>query len=114
MKQWQDVFTLPLRGTDYSWVYDANGQFVFEFILENDAINKNIIDCINGTDKFKGRQSDFVYQNGIIKIKNGISFIMIRGWGYLTGTGGLNLSHEEASNIQDTFAEFIISRLNNK
>ena len=36
----------------------------------------------------------------------------IRGWGNLTGAGAHNLSVEEAANIQDTFADFIVERLN--
>ena len=38
----------------------------------------------------------------------------LRGWGYLTGTGGLNLSKDIAKNLQDEFISYILSRLNNK
>lgn len=36
----------------------------------------------------------------------------IRGWGYLTGVGGLNLSDDDAAAIQDTNAEFIVLACN--
>ena len=38
----------------------------------------------------------------------GHKLILIRGWGNLTGAGAHNLSVEEAANIQDTFADFIV------
>lgn len=38
-------------------------------------------------------------------------FIIIRGWGKLTGTGGFNLHPDKAAKIQDAFANWIISKL---
>ena len=36
---------------------------------------------------------------------------IIRGWGYLTGCGGLKLDPEIAEKIQDNFAEWVVSKL---
>ena len=36
----------------------------------------------------------------------------IRGWGYLTGTGGLNLPEDEALKIQDKFGEDLANAYN--
>lgn len=36
------------------------------------------------------------------------------GWGYLIGTGGLNLSAEEAAKIQDDFGNWIVETLSKK
>ena len=48
-----------------------------------------------------------------IKTKNGDTPVLdIRGWGYLTGAGGLNLSNEEACKIQDSFERWVINTLN--
>lgn len=33
--------------------------------------------------------------------------LVVRGWGYLTGVGGLNLPEEEAAKIQDEFSDWI-------
>lgn len=38
--------------------------------------------------------------------------ILIRGWGYLTGQGGLNLDPELAGNLQNQLREWICTRLN--
>ena len=39
-------------------------------------------------------------------------FILIRGWGNLTGAGSYNLDGEYAGKIQDTLAEYIVQKLN--
>lgn len=40
--------------------------------------------------------------------------MLVRGWGYLIGTGGLNLSAEEATKIQDDFGNWIVETLSKK
>ena len=49
-----------------------------------------------------------------IILLNNIKFISIRGFGYLTGPGGLNLSERDAINIQNSFANYVCDRLNRK
>lgn len=112
MKTYKDVYQFPLHlNEDIGWVRDAKSQFVFQFedyigiLLQN-----NIVDVINGNSKPK-KQHNFIHEDGLIS-EDGNEFILIRGWGNLTGKGGHNLSPEEAANIQDTFAEFIVEQLN--
>ena len=38
--------------------------------------------------------------------------MLIRGWGHLTGTGGLHLSESAAAKIQDDFGQYIVETLN--
>lgn len=38
--------------------------------------------------------------------------LQIRGWGHLTGTGGLRLRHDEAIAIQEANAQFIVRACN--
>ena len=38
-------------------------------------------------------------------------FIMIRGWGHLTGMCALHLDHDVARKIQDDFAKWIVDKL---
>lgn len=45
---------------------------------------------------------------------NGKPSLIVRGWGHLTGVGGLNLPEEEAAKIQDEFAAWVISKLTGK
>lgn len=128
MKTYKDIYKLPLRKAKYgSWVYDSNSNFVFQFETKYDEngnylfgwvdFENRILDCINGISPLV-TQSDTVFtlnEGDIFIIQSGIKshIITIRGWGNLTGIGAHNLSGDEAANIQDTFAEFIIKQLNN-
>lgn len=44
--------------------------------------------------------------------KLGMTVAQIRGWGYLTGVGGLNLSDDDAVEIQDAAAKYIETAIN--
>lgn len=49
-------------------------------------------------------------KDGYVSI-DGINIMVLRGWGHLTGRGALNLSPEEAIEIQDDFGEWIVKKL---
>lgn len=51
----------------------------------------------------------FRYDPGIQMILDSDEHLVadIRGWGYLTGSGGLWMSHAEACKVQDRFGEWI-------
>ena len=60
---------------------------------------------------------NFSYNNGEIwafstKAKKKKHIMLIRGWGHLTGTGGLHLKDEDAAKIQDDFGQYIVNILN--
>lgn len=64
---------------------------------------------LNGTSPaIKGADIGLNYGEIIV---NGDPTLVVRGWGYLTGTGGLNLSDEEAARIQDEFAYWVVQKL---
>lgn len=110
MKSYKDIYEFPLTVDRIGWIRDNKRQFVAQIETDNDEVNKHIVDIINGESlSIAGRK--FTHKDGEI-ISNGEVWIIIRGWGNLTGTGAHHLSVEEASNIQDTFAEFIVNTLN--
>ena len=111
MKTYKDVYELPLE-ENHGWIYDQKGNFVFQFMIDDEKTEQKILDVINGKENFKNLDFLFKHEQGQILDKSGLPIILIRGWGNLTGTGAMNLSVEEASNIQDTFAIFIVERLN--
>ena len=111
MKTYKDVYQLPLE-ENHGWIYDQKGNFVFQFMIDNGKTEQKILDVINGKENFKNLDLVFKHEQGRIVDKSGLPIILIRGWGNLTGTGAMNLSVEEASNIQNTFASFIVERLN--
>ena len=118
VKTFRDIYKFPLydQYVDDDFrsrrIVDQHDNFVFQFekISENDQIK--ILDIINET--FKHKDSiDVHYEQRTQKIKIGEKpLITIRGWGNLTGSGGHNLSQQEAANIQNTFAEYIVNKLN--
>lgn len=115
MRTYKDVYKLPLEMAEYGrWVYDANSNFVFQFEQHDKDVNKKFLDVINDVAFEHPTKHPFHHDNGYIKNRDGVDILLIRGWGNLTGTGGMNLQPEEAANIQDTFAEFIVNQLNGK
>lgn len=119
MKDFKAIYKLPLRKAKYgTWVWCNDNNFVLQFEpkykngeyadgwvdFETKVLNK-----INGShEEF---EHEFTLKNGYIYY-NGTHVMTIRGWGNLTSAGAHNLPPEEAENIQDTFAEFLIKQLN--
>lgn len=111
MMTFRDIYEFPLRlDRVIDWVYDNKNQFVFQFETDNDYWNSAIVAILNGEYEPTTKRN-FVHDRGEIT-EDGELFIVIRGWGNLTGTGALNLPDDDAANIQDTFANFIVERLN--
>ena len=106
----RDLYQFPFYGAKYgSRVYDANHNFIFQFQFNNKETKQKILDILNE------ELSDYTRQNvedkeGEIYV-NGIPFILIRGWGNLTGNGAYNLDGNYAVKIQDTLNEYIIEKL---
>lgn len=114
MKNFKDVYLFPLEADKFcSWVWDAKGNFVFQFQCDDMEVCKNLLRVINGKTNLANKTLKFIHEGGLIKeVDSGEDIILIRGWGNLTGIGGHNLPPKEAANIQDTFAEYIVERLN--
>ena len=125
-KNWTEYYKLPLHLDDHgSYAWDANGNMAlssFDLVYdengdftpgEKERIN-HIIGIINGecpTDyETKWTVGDDVTE---IYYKGKFQFL-VRGWGYLTGYGGLNLPEDLAAKIQDEFIAYILGRLNGK
>jgi hypothetical protein len=120
---YKDYFKLPLRfWFGQTKVFTNDDQIAFDFVpimIEPNAYQmsledkQGIIDIINGNDKKMQNDFKFKYDSGTIFL-NDKPFIWIRSWGRLTGTGGgLGLSGEKATQIQDSFGNYIVETLNN-
>lgn len=126
-KDWRDCYKLPLHMDKYNtYARDAYGGMVLSYFNikfdergyyapgEQERL-KRIIDIINGD-----CQSDFdpewkLEENEPCKIEYKGEFqFLVRGWGYLTGCGGLNLPRDLAAKIQDEFISYVLDRLNGK
>lgn len=69
---------------------------------------------INGEKELENQDLSFKHNEGYVFDNNQSKVILIGGWGNLTGCGAHNLKLEVAANIQDTFADFIVERLNKR
>lgn len=111
----RDLYEFPFHQAKYGgWVYDAKGNFIFQFEFDNKETKEKIINILNGEVVEYNRQEIRV-EDGYISINiNGdwLNAILIRGWGNLTGVGAYNLDGKYAARIQDTLAEYIVEKLN--
>lgn len=114
--KWQDCYKFPLHMWEKNFevkVFTVDGKMAFDWSSNfTSDLKKKIIAVINGEQKFPHK--DKFYRNGITIYHKGleIPILRIRGWGYLTGVGGLHLSSEEAIKIQDEFGDYIVEQLN--
>lgn len=105
-------FKMPLQLDDMGmYVFDAEGKMCLQFITNiSEEIKQAIVDKINGnpttvnTPEITYKETEYFAFDECIMLQ--------RGWGYLTGTGSLNLKPEEAVKIQDDFAQFVIDKIN--
>ena len=121
---WTECYKLPLYLSDYCpYAFDANGNMAlssFDLVYdkngdfapgEKERIN-HIIDIINGecpTDY----EAKWTVGDDVTEIYyDGKFHFLVRGWGYLTGCGGLNLPKDLAAKMQDGFIEYILDKLN--
>lgn len=126
-KDWTECYKLPLHLDDYCvYAWDADGGMALScFNLKYDERGnylpgepekiKHIIDVING-DCPSDFESEWKLSNDepcSITYKGEDQFL-VRGWGHLTGCGGLNLPVELASEMQDGFMNYILDRLNGR
>lgn len=113
MKQnltFKDVYQLPLCIDEFCpiYVFSANRVMTFDILLDDIDKVQEILNVINGKSDIQYVSAK--YDGEYIFVDNKPVFL-IRGWGYLTGIGALNLPYETATKIQDDFCNFIVNRL---
>lgn len=121
-KTFEKAFKLPFEADSFaSWIYDSQGNFCIDFVSDvSPETVKRIVAVINGEEKVKRSEAKSIFnpKTGTIAMqdKNGKmkEVLRVRGWGYLTGTGGLHLLEEEAAEIQDSLGRFIAYQLTYK
>lgn len=124
-KDWTECYKLPLHFALYGiYAFDADGGMALScfnykydergnYMAGETERIKHIVDIINGE-----KPSDFepeweLDENKTCQINYKGEFqFLVRGWGHLTGCGGLNLPGELAAEMQDGFINYILDRLN--
>lgn len=104
-----------------SWVYDKNNNFIFQLEPEFNKqgnyaegwveLQEKVIFSLNAVDREPIPGLKLELQNGIEIYKDKRLFILIRGWGNLTGIGAHNFSGEKAAKIQDDLVKWILYKL---
>lgn len=107
----KDVYQLPFSLDEHSmsYIWSANGVMTFNYFFRNEDNINIILGILNGTLKDKVTNK-LTYEEGCIKIE-GKPMLLLRGWGHLTGCGALNLPPDQAANIQDDFANWVVNKL---
>lgn len=126
-KDWTECYKLPLELDKFGiFAYDVNNHKALSCFTyagdENDNFLpgekervRRIIDIING-DKTSDFDPDWEIDplHRCEILYKGVRQFLVRGWGYLTGCGGLNLPEKLAAKMQDGFINYIIDKLNGK
>ena len=116
--KWQDCYKLPLAVDQYCPIitWTADRQRAFDWCVDVSLEKQQeLIDKINDTKQHQFKYKFYRDSIGIYSENpkfNGEPILIIRGWGYLTGIGGLHLSEEEAIKIQNDFGDYIVEQLN--
>lgn len=114
----KEVYKLPFKLYNYT-VLTNDMKRAFDFNIKALLIHLDdvvlspkqkelIVDKLNG--KTTTPIIDVSYKSPYLYIKDKC-IAVVRGWGYLVGTGGLNLPEEEAAKIQDDFGNWIVETL---
>lgn len=78
---------------------------------EEDVLDK-LAEILNDHDK-PAQAHQYEYDAPEI-LQDGKPLLVVRGWGHLTEAGALHLDPDEAGEIQDEFARWVISKLVSK
>lgn len=126
MEKFKNYFKFPLKMWEdfYVKVFTADDKMAFDWMINApDDIKFKMLEVINGDRPAMQKVPKlFRHEAGVIYCKflggsdegKEIMILRIRGWGMLTGTGGYHLDEDEAADVQDTFAEYIVDKLNGK
>lgn len=106
------AFKMPFKSDGIAYIFDANGNMVLQTIKDLNPENMDklcrLLNC--ETDAIYDNYWEYDRDREIIT-QNGQDMYSVRGWGYLTGIGGLDLEVEDAILIQDDLGEYIAERM---
>ena len=123
MEDFKKYYEFPLchDGIAYIWTKKGGMALMFEDKkeFEREDFQKAISEVVNGNLDRRAipylTEHTFKYkENATIVDEKDEVFLIVRGWGHLTGCGGLNLPVDKASAIQDEFGQYVVDKLNGK
>lgn len=104
----KEIWKAPFH-SDELYIFSSNNVMTAANFSEEkgEEILSNICKALNGEEAYKYEN---VNVDGCELTINGV-LIVIRGWGHLTGVGGLHLHPDEAAKVQDKFIKYIIDKI---
>lgn len=117
----KDVYEFPLElhfdmkamTPKYEMAFDFIPSFLsktYKSMQISTEAKEKIIRIVNGADEKLKNTFELTFEDDAIKA-NGLILILLRGWGHLTGAGGLGLPPDEALRLQTELGEYILERL---
>lgn len=108
------IFKPPFRQSFGIKIFTSEGRMAMDLCARIDGDDEEflqrICNILNGDSNEKPKMN-VSYDPPYIYFDDKKIFL-IRGWGYLTGCGALNLPSEVAVEIQDNFANWVANKLN--
>jgi hypothetical protein len=113
----KEIYKAPFENT-WGIVFSSTEVWSLDFVRTTDLgefLQDRIVKALN-SEEHKGfyPEDDIEYLGTLGDAEilyQGNPIMKIRGWGHLTGIGGLNLDTEKAAKIQDDFGEWIVEKL---
>jgi len=106
----QNIFKQPFHTDEYRmYIFDANNHICFNILTEDEFLCYDILDAMN--DKKIDKKYDNIRIDDEYLYINDSPVLLVRGWGYLRGTGGLHLSIEDAIKAQKELLEYVKNKL---
>lgn len=112
--KFDDVFKPPFK-VYYPMIFDSKERISLTAICSEEIAHRIILKLNGKTDK-KLKNGHVSYCDGELffnKDGKSIKIMLVRGWGRLTGIGGLKLDGELAAKLQDDLGKWIVDKLNN-
>lgn len=112
MIDFKEVWKAPFH-SDGLYIFSGNNVMAATNFNDDDKgikILNDICDALNGKEITK--YNNIQVNDCALTIDE--CLIVIRGWGHLTGIGGLHLEPEEAVKVQDEFIKYIVNKISNK
>lgn len=122
IKTFKDAWTLPFKKDPEglcSYIWDSKGVMCFNFGVYDLELYDRVVKLLNG-EEAKPFKNAYNINGLVIEVSNDfehkvcgdiVPLLYVRGWGFLTGYGALDLDSETATRLQDELIEYSIKRL---
>lgn len=125
IKTFKDAWMLPFKKDPEGYccyIWDSKNHMCFNFGVEDLELYDRVVKLLNGEDA-KPFKTAYCIDGHRIMVGNDfdhkvcgkvVPLLYVRGWGWLTGGGALDLDVETAIRLQDELIEYSIKKLKNE